>query len=109
MTLQFVIDALSALLLGVGASFCFIGGVGLLRFPDFYCRTHAASMTDSLGAPLILCGLMLQAGLSLVTFKLLTIALLLWLTSPAASHGLAKAAYSSGIKVEPPRQPEDPS
>ncbi len=109
MTLQLVIDALSALLLALGASFCFIGGIGMLRFRDFYCRTHAASMTDSLGAPLILCGLMLQAGFSLVAFKLLTVWILLWLTSPAASHGLAKAAYSAGIKVEPPNPPEETS
>lgn len=99
-------DALSWALLIAGSSFCLLGGVGLLRFRDFYSRIHAASMTDSLGAPLILLGLMVQAGVSLVSIKLLTVWVFLWLTSPASSHALAKAAYAAGIKVElGPKEP----
>jgi hypothetical protein len=46
-----------------GGFFCVVGGIGLLRMPDFYTRMHAASVTETLGAGLILLGLMLQAGL----------------------------------------------
>lgn len=95
-----LLSAASWALLVSGSVFCFLGGVGLLRFRDFYSRIHAASMTDSLGAPLILGGLMLQSGFSLVSLKLLTVWVFLWLTSPASSHALAKAAYSSGLQVE---------
>ena len=56
--------------------------VGLLRMPDFYTRMHAASVTDTLGAGLILLGLMLQAGLTLVTVKLLMVGLLHLLHQP---------------------------
>lgn len=94
-----VVSVLSWALLLSGSVFCFLGGVGLLRFKDFYSRIHAASMTDSLGAPLILSGLILQSGFSLVSIKLLTVWIFLWLTSPASSHALAKAAFSSGLKV----------
>lgn len=47
--------------------------------PDFYTRMHAASVTDTLGAGLILLGLMLQAGPTLVAVKLAMVGLLLFL------------------------------
>lgn len=90
-----VVDALSwALLLG-GALLVIIGGVGVLRFPDFYTRLHAAGVTDTAGTALTLAGLMLQAGVSLVTVKLALILLFLLFTSPTASHALANAAYTA--------------
>ena len=79
---------------------CVIGGVGLHRLPDFYSRTHAGGLTDTLGASLILLGLVLQAGLTLISVKLLMIAFLLHLTSPTATHALVKAAYSRGVRVQ---------
>ena len=82
-----------------GAVFCTIGGVGLLRMPDFYTRSHAASITDTLGAMLILLGLALHSGPSLVTVKLGFIFLFLIFTSPTAAHALVKAAYSKGLEA----------
>lgn len=83
--------------LTAGGIFCLIGAVGLVRMPDFYTRIHAASVTDTLGAALILVGLALQAGLTLVTVKLAMIGLLILLTSPTATHALAKAALTRGL------------
>ncbi len=90
------IDLLSWAFLMAGAFFCVVGGVGLLRLPDFFSRTHAASLTDTLGAGLILIGLMFQGGWSLTTVKLGMILFFLLLTSPTASHALAKAALAAG-------------
>jgi len=102
-----LIDGLSwALLLGGGA-FCMIGALGLVRMPDFYTRMHAASVTDTLGAGLTLLGLMLQAGQTLVTVKLLVIGVLLFFTSPAATHALAQAARARGLEPELARPGED--
>ncbi len=81
-----------------GGFFCVVGGVGLIRMPDFYTRMHAASLTETLGAGFLLLGLMIQAGLTLVTAKLLMIGLLIFFTSPAATHALAKAALFRGLK-----------
>lgn len=81
-----------------GVFFCFVGGVGLLRFPDFFSRTHGASLTDTLGAGLVLVGLMFQGGWSQTTVKLAMILFFLLLTSPTASHALAKAALEAGRK-----------
>ena len=90
--MQEIVHLLSWILLVTGGFLGITGGVGILRFPDFYTRLHAAGVTDTLCAGFILIGLMLQAGLSLVTVKLMFVLLFLTLTSPTATHALAKAA-----------------
>ena len=81
-----------------GGLFCVTGALGLVRMPDFYTRMHAAGITDTVGAGLILLGLVLQAGFTLIAVKLLMIGLLIFFTSPTATHALAKAAYARGVK-----------
>jgi len=93
-----IIDILSWICLFAGGVLGIIGGIGIHRFPDFYSRLHAAGITDTLSAMLILLGLGLQAGLSLATFKLALIFIFLFFTSPTASHALANAALHSGLK-----------
>lgn len=97
--MQLALDLLSWTLLTAGSVFCVIGGVGLIRFPDFYCRIHAAGVTDSLGAVLIFLGLMLQSPDLLTAGKLVTCWLFMYLTGPSAVHALAKAAFLSGVRV----------
>ena len=82
-----------------GSGFCVIGGIGLLRMPDFYARTHAAGVTDTMGAGLVLIGLMLQAPTALIGIKLVIILGFLWLVGPTAGHALFKAAYADGVKI----------
>jgi multicomponent Na+:H+ antiporter subunit G len=93
-----LVDIASGILLAAGGLACIVGAVGLIRMPDFYTRVHAASVTDTLGAGFILAGLMLQAGLSLVAAKLFIIGLLIFFTSPAAGHALARAALGRGLE-----------
>lgn len=96
--IEVLADILSwALLLG-GGFFVFVGGIGILRMPDFYTRMHAASLTDTLGPMLIIAGLSIQAGFTLLTGKLLMLLAFLLLTSPTASYALANAASLSGLK-----------
>jgi len=93
-----LLDIVSWLFIVAGGFFCVVGALGLLRMPDFFTRMHAASVTDTLGAGLLLVGLMLQAGLTLVTVKLLFLAVLIFFTSPTATHALAKAAVVRGLQ-----------
>jgi len=93
-----LIDGLSWFCLLAGGFFCIVGALGLLRMPDFYTRMHAASVIDTLGAGLILAGLMMQAGLTLVTVKLLMVGVLLFFASPTATHAIARAAMGRGLK-----------
>jgi multicomponent Na+:H+ antiporter subunit G len=92
------IDLASTVCLAGGGIFCVIGAVGLIRMPDLYTRMHAASVTDTLGAGLVLFGLILQAGLTLVMAKLVIIGVLILFTSPTATHALARAAFLRGVK-----------
>jgi multicomponent Na+:H+ antiporter subunit G len=92
------LDILSWICLVAGGVFCVIGALGLVRMPDFYTRMHAAGITDTVGAWLMLLGMILQAGFTLIAVKLVMIGLLLLFTSPTATHALAKAALARGLK-----------
>ena len=91
-------DILSWICLVGGSAFAIIGGIGLLRLPDVFARMHGSGITDTLGAGLVLSGLMLQSGLSLITVKLVFVLVFLLITSPTSSHALAKSALSHGIR-----------
>ena len=95
--------------LGVGSLFAMVGGIGLVRLPDLFSRMHGGGITDSLGAGLVLLGLMLHSGLSLATFKLAMILFLLLVTSPTSTHVLAKAALSHGVSPRLAENGDDPS
>jgi len=96
--IEIVIELLSWGFLLVGGVFVVIGGIGLLRMPDFYSRVHAAGLTDTLGAGAILIGLMLQSGVTLITAKLVFILFFVLFSSPTSTHALAKAALFSGVR-----------
>jgi multicomponent Na+:H+ antiporter subunit G len=93
-----IVDMASWALLVAGGLFCVIGGIGMVRLPDVFARLHGASVIDTLGVGLLIAGMALQAGFTLVTLKLFIILFLIGLTSPAATHALAQAALHAGIK-----------
>jgi multicomponent Na+:H+ antiporter subunit G len=92
-----IVNMTGALCLLLGSFLCLSGGVGILRFPDFYTRMHAVGVTDTLAAAMILIGLMLQNPEGLVLLKLLLILLMTIFISPVASHALAKAAFKNDL------------
>ena len=92
-----LLDVISWACIVVGAVFSVIGAVGILRLPDVFSRMHGAGIIDTLGAGLILVGLMFQAGFSLITVKLILIVVFVLYTSPTATHALARAALNDGV------------
>ena len=92
-----LVDVLSWGFILAGSAFMIAGAVGLVRMPDLYTRMHAASVIDTLGAGLLIIGLMLQAGLSLVTLKLVFLLALFFFAGPMATHALAQAALHQGV------------
>lgn len=98
--MELVLNIVSGLLMSLGGIFVFIGGLGAVRMPDLYTRMHAASLTDTMGAVLIIAGLMLQSGATLATIKLAAILIFLLFTSPTASNALASAALLSGLRPD---------
>ncbi len=96
--IELALDIATGILLAGGSAFVLIGGFGMLRLPDFYTRMHAAGITDTLGAELILLGMMLQTGFSFATVKLIAIAFFMFFTSPASTHAVANAAWTAGLR-----------
>lgn len=92
------IDVLSWLCLSLGGLVLIIGALGIWRLPDVWARFHAAGMIDTMGTTLILIGMMLQAGFTLVTLKLALIGVFLFIAGPTATHAIANAAWVAGIK-----------
>jgi multicomponent Na+:H+ antiporter subunit G len=85
-------------LLALGCFLIVVASVGIVRFPDFYSRMHPAGKSDTMGQALVLAGLMIYEGFSLVSIKLLIIIVFIFIANPTASHALAKAAYVAGVK-----------
>jgi multicomponent Na+:H+ antiporter subunit G len=91
-----VIDTLSwAALLG-GSFFYVVGAIGLNRMPDIFTRMHAVSVSETLGIGLLILGMVLQAGFTLVAVKLLIIMVVMMWTGAVATHALSRAALHDG-------------
>ena len=87
-------------LLIIAGIFAALGAVGLFRFPDFYTRSHAATMISVGGVLLALAVLMLSSAFNAYFFKILIIIIMMLLTGPTATHAIANRAYMLGIKPE---------
>jgi len=109
LSVETVIDVISLVLLLGGSFFAVVGGIGLIRLPCFFARFHGAGITDTLGAGLILTGLMFQGGLSLNTVKLAMVLFFLLVSSPTSTHALAKAALHHGVRPRLAEQEDPPS
>lgn len=88
----------SGLSLIAGVLLILAGTLGVLRLPDFFTRMHAAGITDTMGAEMIILGLIIQSGFSQSSLKLLLVAFFLLMTSPTATHAVASAALDAGLK-----------
>jgi multicomponent Na+:H+ antiporter subunit G len=82
----------------IGALLALIGTIGVLRFPDFFTRLHAASITDTAAVTLLLTGMAFLAPSWLIVVKLAAIWLFIFLTGPTGSHALANAAHTAGLQ-----------
>ena len=95
-----VLEMIGSVSMIAGSLFGVVGAIGLLRFPDFYTRIHAAGVTDSLCAILVIGGLMLLASSWLIAVKLLMVLFFLLFTTPTASYALARAALRAGFRPQ---------
>ena len=95
-------NLLAGFLVCSGVFFLFMGALGLIRFPDFYTRMHAAGKCDTLGSLLVLTGLACHEGLGLASAKLLVIAVFIFFTSPTATHAIARAAHKNRVPIWSP-------
>ncbi len=98
-----MIDMLTIILILTGYFFFFATTIGVLRFPDFYARMHAAGKGDILASLLMLTGLALynlhhfSVNQLLVSLKIMLIVMFIFLASPTATHAILDAGYESGV------------
>jgi multicomponent Na+:H+ antiporter subunit G len=84
----------------IGLFFLIVAAIGMLRLPDVFTRSHAVSLTDSLGAFCVLLGLALYQGFSINMVKILVVLALLFLLNPVIGHANLRAAYRAGVKSQ---------
>ncbi|MCR3905976.1 monovalent cation/H(+) antiporter subunit G [Peloplasma aerotolerans] len=91
--LEIIRDVFVAIFLLGGLFFYFVGVVGLIRMPDVFCRMHATTKCDTMGAGLMFIGMMIWQGATFVSLNILIIIVFIWLTNPTAAHYIAKCEY----------------
>lgn len=94
-------------LVSLGVLTMLIGSIGIVRLPDFFSRTHAASKVDTMGIIIILLGLAAYEGATINGAKLLIAAVMVGLSNPVAAHALARVAMRFGLR--PWTRKEQPS
>ena len=93
-----IVDILAWIAILSGSAFLLIGAWGTVKFPDVWSRLHAVSVTDSAGMLLLVLGMCLHSGLTLVTVKLIIMGIFLFITGPTATHAVANAALVTGLR-----------
>jgi multicomponent Na+:H+ antiporter subunit G len=99
-----MINIISSVLIAIGFFFFIAATIGILRFPDFYSRMHAAGKGDTLSSLLIMAGLALfnlhelSVGAVLTSLKIMFICVFIFMASPTATHNIIEAGYNSGVK-----------
>lgn len=91
------IDIIAIIFISLGVFLLIVGTIGLLRLPDFYTRMHAIGKCDTLGLAMVLVGLALYEGLTLLSAKLLLIAVFLFIANATATHAITRAAMKAGM------------
>ncbi len=86
------------ILMLVGAFFLLTGTVGYARLPDVYTRMHAIGKSDTLGAFLSMMGVACFTGFSLLSVKIVLVAIFILIANPTATHAMARAALNAGLK-----------
>ncbi len=87
-----------------GLIFFFGGAIGIIRLPDFYTRLHAAGKLDTAGLLLTMSGLAvytvseLSLGSLFTAAKIMFIVMLIFITSPTATHAIIDAGFIAGLK-----------
>jgi multicomponent Na+:H+ antiporter subunit G len=94
-------ETLAIIFITLGAIVSFLSAIGMVRFPDVYTRSHAASKSSALGVLCVLSGTFLYFGFveGHISIRLLLGIFFVFLTAPVGAHVVCRAAYRSGVRL----------
>ncbi|MDO4581672.1 MAG: monovalent cation/H(+) antiporter subunit G [Bacillota bacterium] len=101
---EIILSVLICIFILGGSFFIFAGILGLIRFPDVYCRMHATTKGPTLGIMLVMVASILFFATAgghegfFYSRELLVIFFIL-LTAPVGAHMLSKNAYRAGVDM----------
>ena len=91
----------AAAMVGAGALFCLVAGIGIVRLGDVFMRMHATTKAGTLGAGLVMGAVALASGEAGAAARAGGALVFLLLTAPVAAHMIARAAYRAGARLSP--------
>lgn len=94
-----VMQVIVSVLLLSGCLLALLAAIGLNRFPDVFCRMHAATKPATLGLVLVCVATAFTVTARGAWIKLLLVVVLQFLTAPVAGHMVGRAAYYSGGRM----------
>jgi multicomponent Na+:H+ antiporter subunit G len=90
---EIILNIIISIFIILGTFFFFVGVLGLIRMPDVFCRMHATTKSDTMGAGLIFIGLIIWQGMNMISLNILIVLVFIWLTNPTAAHFIARSAF----------------
>ncbi len=95
-------EVIVAVLILIGTSFSLLSSFGLIRLPDVYTRSHAATKSATLGVLCTLFGAFLYFWISdgYISVRLLLGIFFVFLTAPVAGHMICRAAFLTNTQTE---------
>ncbi len=98
--MNYLLSGIATVFIVSGLFFFMVGALGLIRLPDVFSRMHATTKADTLGAGLVLFGVIIWQGVGFLAFNILLILIFIWITNPTAAHFIAKTEYLRGKSIE---------
>ncbi|WP_010290993.1 Na+/H+ antiporter subunit G [Kurthia massiliensis] len=101
MNVNLIVETIAVFFIFFASIMSVISAIGVLRMPDVYTRSHAATKSSTLAVLLSLIGafIYLIASTNYVSIRLLLGIIFVFLTAPVAGHLITRAAYRSGVKL----------
>ncbi len=87
-------------LLAISAVIIFFGVFGIFRFREFYSRILITSKVDTMGFITLMAGVIVHAGFSFFSLKVVLLVILMIITNPLSTHAIARSAHISGYKIK---------
>ncbi len=97
-----MVDWIAGIFVLLGAGFCVIAAVGMVRLPDLYVRMHAATKAGTLGVGLAMLAVIvfgLVDGDFSAIWRAVAAVWFIFFTAPIGAHLLARAAYATGVEM----------